>query len=206
MDRLARVLQRSQFDLEFHQYGNMLLWFAAIVFLTHVVKHLVVFGTESLRTMLVLLSIAQSTQFGLMLMVFWWYRRRRLMPQTVAERQLWSVWLGYVFACLLMGMILKQQFGIERLRKLVEYPHFSIMAGMAFFILGSSYWGGCYAIGVVYFLMAGLMLLEPRWSVLEYGSLWGIVLALLGWHLRRLGREREQTAEAGQTSSAEKPS
>ena len=56
MDRLARVLQRSQFDLEFRQYGNMLLWFAVIVFLTHVVKHFVLTGSESLSTMLVLAS------------------------------------------------------------------------------------------------------------------------------------------------------
>ena len=45
------------------------------------------------------------------------------------------------------------------------------------------------------------MVLEPRWSVLEYGTLWGLVLALLGWHLRRLGRESEQPAQAGQAPS-----
>ena len=122
--------------------------------------------------------------------VFWWLSAAsQLMPQTVAERQLWAVWLGYIVACIFMGSILKQQLGFERLHDMVEYPHFTIMAGMAFFILGSSYWGGCYAIGVTYFLLAGLMLLEPRWSVLEYGAIWGLVLALIGWHLRRLGRE-----------------
>jgi serine/threonine protein kinase len=206
VDRLARALQRSQFDVEFRQYGNMLLWFAGIVFVTHVAKHFILTGPESLNTTLVLLSVAQSGQFILMLVVFWWYRRRQLLPQTVAERQLWSVWLGYIVACILMGIILKKQFGFERLRDMVEYPHFTIMAGMAFFVLGSSYWGGCYAIGLAYFILAGLMLLEPRWSVLEYGSLWGLVLALIGWHLRRLGREGEQHAEIGQRPSAPRPS
>jgi tRNA A-37 threonylcarbamoyl transferase component Bud32 len=189
MDRLARVLQRSQFDQEFREYGNLLLWFAAIVFSTHLLKHFLI----EWHAPVAVLAAEQALQFLLMLVAFWVYRRRRMLPQTVAERQLWAVWLGYILSCVLLAVIVKLQFGVERLYDRIEYPYLTIMAGMAFFFLGSSYWGGCYAIALAYFVLAALMLLDMRWAVLEYGTLWGAVLALIGWHLRRLGREGEQT-------------
>src|SRR5262249_34330405 len=124
-----------------------------------------------------------------MLVAFWGYRGRLILPAAQAQRQMWAVWLGYILSCVLLAVIVKLQFGVERLYDRIEYPYLTIMAGMAFFFLGSSYWGGCYAIALAYFVLAALMLLDIRWSVLEYGALWGAVLALIGWHLRRLGRE-----------------
>jgi serine/threonine protein kinase len=202
VDRLARALQRSQFDQEFRGYGNMLLWFAAIVFVVHILKHHLLTSPLSIPLTLFGVGVSQLLQFVLMGVVFWSYRRRRLMPQTVAERQLWAVWLGYIIASLLIGFILKWQFGYDQVRKMIEYPLLTVIAGMAFFVLGSSYWGGCYAIAVVYFVAGCLMLLTPGWAALEYGALWGVVLALIGWRLRRLGREEPQTQQGGNAPAA----
>jgi serine/threonine-protein kinase len=192
VDRLARLLQRSQFDQEFRDYGNLLLWFAAIVFSMHVLKHFLV----DYHVHPAALVGEQVLQFALMLVAFWAYRRHRLLPQTVAERQLWAACIGYVVSCVVLAVLIKLQFGVERLYERTEYPYLAVLGGMLFFSLGSSYWGGCYAIALAYFVLGGVMLLDVRWSVLEYGSLWGAVLALMGWRLRRLGREGEQTGTA----------
>ncbi len=97
--------------------------------------------------------------------------------------------------------LVKLQFGLERLYERTEYPYLAVLGGMLFFSLGSSYWGGCYAIAVAYFGLSGLMLLDVRWSILEYGAMWGAVLALMGWHLRRLGREAGPAGKAGKISA-----
>jgi hypothetical protein len=74
----------------------------------------------------------------------------------------------------------------------VEYPLFAITAGMAFFVLGSSYWGRCYVIALAFFALSGVMLLRLEWATLEYGVSWALVLVAVGRRLSRLGREHAQ--------------
>lgn len=140
-------------------------------------------------------------QFIFMFLAFWVYRRHRMLPQSVAERQLWAVWLGYICSCILTSVLVKTQFGLDSAYHMTEYPYLAVMAGMAFFVLGSSYWGGCYGIALAFFVLSGVMVLDMRWAVLEYGVFWGIVLTLIGFRLRQLGGESEQGAGAASTRS-----
>ncbi len=70
----------------------------------------------------------------------------------------------------------------------------ALFTGMAFFILGSSFWGGMYAVGAAFFALSLVMLASVRWAVLEFGLLWSLALSVIGFRLRWLGLEREQTA------------
>ena len=63
---------------------------------------------------------------------------------------------------------------------MVEYPFFAVTAGMAFFFLGSSYWGWCYAFGLAFFALSVLMLFNTDWAVLEFGAIWTACLVILG--------------------------
>jgi hypothetical protein len=79
----------------------------------------------------------------------------------------------------------------------MRYPVSMVLGGMAFFIMGSNYWGGCYAVGGLYFVLGMLM---PQWlgySPLVFGAVWGCTLALLGWRLGRIAARLK--AEAGPT-------
>ena len=51
-----------------------------------------------------------------------------------------------------------------------------MLSGLAFFILGSSYWGMLYALAVLFFVLPYLMWLEPYWAVLEYGVQAGLMV------------------------------
>ena len=73
---------------------------------------------------------------------------------------------------------------------MAEYPFFAITAGMAFFFLGSSYWGWCYAFGLAFFALSALMLINTEWAVLEFGALWAVCLVIMGARLRGLAKER----------------
>ena len=193
MDRLARTLERSQFDVEFRNYATLLYWFAAIVFVMHVIKHVQIVHGQPLWAV----AGTQVAQFGLMGVVFWRYRKHGVLPTNTAERQMWSVWLGYLICCFLIAFAARAMFSEARLYDGVLYPFFSITAGMAFFVLGSSYWGRCYAFGVAFFALSGVMLLRLEWATLEYGVLWALVLLAIGRRLSTLGREHAQRAGPG---------
>jgi hypothetical protein len=110
---------------------------------------------------------------------------------------MWSVWVGYVTCCFLIAVACRVMFGGEKLYEGVLYPFYAITAGMAFFVLGSSYWGRCYAIGLAFFALSGVMLLRLEWATLEYGALWAVALVTIGRHLSRLHREHAQRSGAG---------
>ena len=85
---------------------------------------------------------------------------------------------------------------------MLEYPLFAITAGMAFFFLGSSYWGWCYAFGMAFFAISVVMLFDTRWAVLEFGAVWTACLLIFGTRLRGLARERSEGSKAATRTSA----
>jgi hypothetical protein len=78
------------------------------------------------------------------------------------------------------------------LGELTLFPTWSILAGMLFYVLGSSYWGRCYAFAVLFFLGGVLLPLQLHAGPLVFGVLWTVALAAIGWHLRHLAARSEQ--------------
>jgi hypothetical protein len=195
IDRLVWTLEHSQYDVEFGPYGLMLYWFAVIVGLTHGAKYLFIqFPSDATPAAILVL---QTLQFVLMGVVFYRFRKGGVMPATAAERQLWSVWIAYLIASLVVGFVCYYLRGLKE-GLLVQYPFFAVNAGAAFFTLGSFYWGRCYALGVAFFALACLMPIHLEWAPLEFGLMWTACLVLLGRRLRRLARER---AESGKSAA-----
>jgi serine/threonine protein kinase len=188
LDYLGRTLERSQFDVEFRLYGHVILWFALIVGGMHLVKHVAIVTRQSLSIIL----FTHVLQFALMLLVLWLYRPKGLLPTSTAERQLWSVWISYVIACSLVAFEVRGMFGPDCTYEGALYPFFCVITGMAFFVLGASYWGMCYAMALAFWLLSALLLLHPSWGTLAFGGLWTVVLLAIGLRLRRLGIDREQ--------------
>jgi serine/threonine protein kinase len=195
LDRLTRTLDRSQYDVEFGSWGTMLLWFGLIVVLGHVATFVLISTDQSGWP----LWIERSSQLLLMGLVFWRYRGHQLLPASTAERQLWSIWIGYlvaftVSAAVYHRLIERHVFpdgdgNVKHWQELMLYPGFAILSGLGFFVMGSSFWGRCYAVGVAFFALAFVMTLHLEWAPIEFGLAWGATLAAIGVRLRRLGRE-----------------
>jgi serine/threonine-protein kinase len=194
IDYLHRTLERSHFDVEFQAYGNLILVFALIVAVTHAVKYVLIITDQPY----LLIAGARLAQFLLMVLALWWQRPmgRGLLPSTAAERLLWSVWLAYVGACFLASEVTRRMWGIEALYRGEYYPFYALFTAMAFFVLGSSYWGWLYAVGAAFFALALVMVADTHWAVLEFGGLWTVALVMIGLRLRRLGREKERAGRA----------
>jgi hypothetical protein len=202
LDRLLSTLERSQHDVDFHSWSTMLLSFAPIVLVSHLATFLLV-EKELPGGWAWLHWLPRGGQFVIMVGMFLWQNRRRtLLPTNPAERQLWSLVLGYMAAygvsVLVYRMLLDQGLHISGKRQfdeLIRYPSSAVMSGLVFFIMGSSYWGRCYAIGTVFFGLAMLMPLNLAWAPLEFGVMWAATLVFIGWHLRRVGQRVQAEAE-----------
>jgi hypothetical protein len=72
------------------------------------------------------------------------------------------------------------------------YPGFAAMTALAFIVLGSSYWGWCYAFGLAFWGLTFLMIVDLRWAPIEFGTLWAVVLTVIGLRLHRLGGNEQR--------------
>jgi hypothetical protein len=119
------------------------------------------------------------------------------LPTSAAERELWTIWIGYFTTYFFVVVVVRGLSLFEIFQsnpaspinayfhELLPYPFISLMSGLAFFIMGANYWGRCYAIGLAFFVAAPLMVLDMPYSPLIFGFLWGIALVTVGLHLRQ---------------------
>jgi serine/threonine protein kinase len=197
IDRIARTLERSQHEAHFATWSTMLLWMAVIIG----VEHLLVFCLIQADQPRWLISAARFVQFALLAALFWFNRRSRLLPSTSAERELWTIWIGYFFTYVGVIGITWLLFFLHELEQgekmpgswseYLPYPFLALLAGLAFFVMGSNYWGRCYMIGAAFWVVAALMPLWLTLAPLAFGLLWFTALLTLGLHLRRTAAPRD---------------
>jgi serine/threonine protein kinase len=213
IDRLARVLERDTRTADFSTWSSMVLAMAAIVGVEHVGVFLLVWTAQPNF----LITAARVLQFALLGYLFWYNRRSQLLPTSASERELWTIWIGYFTTYFFIVIVTRSLAYFEILQPRVEwhghayflellpYPFISLVAGLAFFIMGSNYWGRCYAIGSAFFVLAALMTLELTLAPLLFGLLWTLVLGMLGLHLRNQGRLVENRRESATVPSSQAP-
>jgi serine/threonine protein kinase len=205
LDRLVRTFDRSHHDVNFHTWSTMVLVIAAIVFVEHVAVHILIL----LDRPRALITATRAAQFVLIGWLFWRNRGNQLLPRSAAERELWTIWIGYVLAYVfgllaVRGLVYFEVIGAGAAappswQTLMVYPFSAIASGLAFFVMGSNYWGRLYVVGVAFFVVAVLMPMHLEWASLEFGSLWGLILLALGLHLRTLGQQaKEESANSVQ--------
>jgi serine/threonine protein kinase len=191
LDRLKSVLDRSQYDVQFTAWGNMLLGFAVVIGLGHVATTGVLL-MQSIETAILTVTWIHAAMFAALLLLFWRNRPEGLLPRTTAEQQLWCVLGGFVLSCILTGITDRLMATSERPHEpLRMYPLLTVLSGLAFLVLGSSYWGACYLFTAIFW---GLALLLPWWLELgpaAFGLVWTAALVTIGLRLRRLARENQ---------------
>jgi hypothetical protein len=186
LDRVARSLERSHYDVHFHSYGTMLIIFAAIVLAEHLLVFVLTRGDPPYPHPWLILS--RILQFTVMGAVFWWYRRHRILPTSMAERQLWAIVFSYLLGSTFFAWVYHLLAEPPPpMGELTLFPGWCILAGVAFFVMGSSYWGRCYVFSVAFFTAAVLIPFDLHFGPLAFGLLWSVALTLIGLHLHHLG-------------------
>ncbi len=192
MDRITRALSQTSLDASLRGWSSVLFWLAGIIF----VSHASVFALVQLDVSGPLLFGVRLAQFLALVVLFWYNRSKQLLPRTSAERELWTIWAGYLIAAGTASILLRMMEyshlivpgeGVPRhWDSLLVYPVLSILSGLAFFAMGNNYWGPCYAFGVAFFGSALLNVLALEWAPLEFATLWGLAVTSLAVHMRQL--------------------
>jgi hypothetical protein len=191
--RLTRALNKpSQREGDLHAWAALLLVFSAIFFFGHLLTFVLIQTHQSPGVLL--LSRAGALALGGV--ALWFSRRGDPLLATAAERQVCSIWIGYLLAYGTSGVVTRLLLGGGALsagspeaREAISYPFAAILTGLAFFVMGGIWWGRYYAIGLSFFVLALLMPLHLAWSPLTYGLLWALCLVAVARHLRRPGAE-----------------
>jgi len=183
LERVDSALRRSQYDVQFRAYGPMLWGFAVVVLLTEMILNLVILTNQPIW-LFPMIQVSRVACFGL---IYWRFRPSSVLPARGVERLLWSTWLGYIASGFILAIAYRLGAGWTTAIELNLYPMMAAMTGMAFVVLGSNYWGLCYAFGLVFYGLALLMHLDLRWSPIEFGVTWSAVLIIIGNRLRNLG-------------------
>jgi hypothetical protein len=104
--------------------------------------------------------------------VFGYYPKPPVSSMVWANRVGWSIWVGHLLATLTI-------FGTSRLLHgpdyvagfLAGYPAATALTALAVFPMGAVYWGRHYLFGVLWLLLALLMVPVLPWAPLGYGLL-----------------------------------
>ena len=94
------------------------------------------------------------------------------------------------------GIVAPGPAGPAQFEALLLYPFLALLTGLAFFTMGSSYWGRYYAIGVGFLLLAVLMPFWMQGAPLLLGGAWAACLVAVALHLRRLENEARAPSES----------
>ena len=208
IDRLAHMLERDTHTADFSAWSSMVFLMAVGVGL----EHCAVFALVWMELPNFLVILAHGLLFVFLGGLFYYNRGSRLMPTSAAERELWTIWIGYFATYFIIVIITRLLIHFEVVqanpswharayfRELLPYPFISMVSGLAFFIMGANYWGRCYAIGAAFFIAAALMPVHLTLAPLIFGVLWAITLLMLGMHLR------SQAAKSGSGGGSALPS
>jgi hypothetical protein len=194
--RLSRALNKpSHREADLRIWAFLLLLFAGLFFCGHLVTFALIRTDQP--DWLIFLSRAGALLLGGV--ALWVYHRRAPRAATPAERQVWLIWVGYLLAygtsnlvgraLIHTGVLAAGPAAPTGWDEVVRYPVAATLSGLAFFVMGASFGGRYYVIGLAFFALAFLMLLRLEWSPVAYGLVWAVCLVAIARHLRRLGAE-----------------
>jgi serine/threonine-protein kinase len=188
--RLARALERRRYEVAYHAWGTILLLVTPLAVLGNAVVWGLTRQGPPYPVVGIFLTIV--AEFTLMATVFWYYRGRLPEPLSLHERQLLAIWSANCLAdVLLFAVAYKTANPDQPFQILPLYPLWALHSGLAWFVVGSIFWGRGYLFAVAFSALAVLMPSHLDWAPLTFMVLWVAILLTVGLHLRRRGREEE---------------
>jgi len=186
MGSVARSLQRGKHDFDLKAWETILYWFAFFIFAAEVsiaVCYQLIPDQQEFLPFAFGTRILQAFGF---IGVLIWQRNNWMTSIGTGARQMLSIWIAFLVSCSLTGIVLHFGSYQDDFNYLSLHPHFAILSGMIFFVMGGSYWGQCYLMGVLFFVLSLFMLLHPPSAPIAFGALWAGCLIIIGRRLRYL--------------------
>jgi serine/threonine-protein kinase len=179
---LRAYLERPDEARAWTSIGHLMFLLAAVVSAGHLAAFLLARagGPEPLLWLSVFAPYA---------LLFATFRANRSPPGSGGQpRLLWSIWVGHLLACAAVFVGCRLTAGADYVHGfLLAYPGYAALTGLAFFVMGSTYWSWEYAFGLAWIALAALMPLAPPYAPLAAAGLNALCNVLIGLEMRRLG-------------------
>ncbi len=177
LDRMAREIRRDQHQDYFENWGRTLARIGAIIF----VAHAVIFALS--KTSLPDWGVYWLPRAAMLAAIFgaiYYAREGALLPRTVAERPVWSIWLGYLATLAVMNVLLLMG-GFNQMSLI---PVASALSGFGFIAMAGHVWGGSALFGLGFLALAILTSHFTQAAPLLFGAMWLASLLGLARHYR----------------------
>lgn len=177
LDRFAREIRRDQHQDYFEAWGRTLVYIGIIVFVVHVVM----FALERFdQSNLLSYFLPRTVMLVAIFAVVFRAREGVMLPRSVAERPVWSIWLGYLATLTVMNLV--QVMGAITHQTLFTFA--AAMSGFGFLAMAGHVWGGSAILGATFLAMSVATVVFPTAAPLLVGTTWLISLCILGKRYR----------------------
>ena len=103
------------------------------------------------------------------------------MPRGIAERPVWSIWLGYLATLTFVNAL----WAVGYFDHLDVMVLASLTSGFAFLAMAGHLWGGNAILGLMFLMVAGACVSLPVAAPLFLGTGWLIAMLVLGRRYRQ---------------------
>ncbi len=187
LSKVSRELARDQHQDAFANWGRALTRIGICVFIAHLLMFVVTEAmTPEIRQSMSQSALSTASLLGyfvprlfMLIGIGWTIHNARdgcWMPRGVAERPVWSIWLGYLAALAMVNVLWAAGY-FDHSDVMVLA---ALMSGFGFLAMAGHLWGGNAISGIIFFVIAGLNASWPRLSPLLLGSGWLIAMWILG--------------------------
>lgn len=178
LDRMAREIRRDQHQTYFENWWQTLIRIGVIIFGFHVLMFaLDRTGLPEWQSFWLPRVFMLCTVFA----VIYHAREGLVLPRSVAERPVWSIWLGYLVT---LGTI-NIMSAMDGIQHSSLFPIASALSGFGFIAMSGHVWGGSALFGFAFFAVAILTTWWVPAAPLIFGAMWLIALLSLAGHYRK---------------------
>lgn len=181
IERVAREIGRDQHQDHFQRWHGTLLLLGCIICSAHILIFVLMHLSYPHW---VAYWIPRLIMFTLIFGIIYRARDGSLSPRSIAERPVWSIWLGYLSALAVINVLwLTGDIDGSAL-----FPLASALSGFAFVAMAGHIWGGSALAGIAFFLLAPLTAWLPSLAPLMFGGMYLISVLAISQHYRRSAR------------------
>lgn len=179
LDRVAREFRRDQHQTHFENWDRALRNIGIIVFVAHVVMYLLKENLADPENWLAYWP-ARTLMMSAIFVVIYRAREGAMLPRSVAERPIWSIWIGYLSTLAVLNLISL----MHEEPSVGQFPTAAALSGFGFIAMAGHVWGGAAPLGLGFLAVAMACYFVGAMAPLLLGSMWLISMLVLSHHYR----------------------
>ncbi|KAA5543181.1 serine/threonine protein kinase [Roseiconus nitratireducens] len=182
IERVAREIGRDQHRDQFQEWHGTLLFLGLVIFVAHVVIFVLL---QLDLPNIVAYWMPRLTMLTVIIGTIYYARDRSLSPRSIAERPVWSIWLGYLCALAVVNVLLI----LGDVNQKALFPLASALSGFAFIAMSGHIWGGSALAGIAFFLLAPLTAWLENVAPLLFGTTYLLSIIAISQHYKRSAKK-----------------